>query len=88
MSMNLNIPVNINLKLVKSVEEATHILALKDYGIIGRGDLVEIHDYSGMRYVYDIDVLGFTRENAILDEWEENLLYKLDIKIEGNKWLD
>lgn len=64
---------NVELKKVDNIEDATHILALNDYGTIKRGDIVEVSDLSGCLYVYDMDA---DEENEILNEIEQNFLYE------------
>jgi len=71
----MNFETSIHMELVQTVEEATHIIALKDYGRIKRGQLVEIHDYCGIPYVFDNDVTEYEEENNLLDDYEQNLLY-------------
>lgn len=74
----MNINVNLDLKRVYSIDEATHILALKDYGNIKKDDIVEIYSYCGLNYVWD---MGAFPENELLNEIEDNILLKMEANL-------
>lgn len=79
----MNIDVTMNLELVDDIKEATHIIALKDYGEIKRGEMVQYANMFGHQVIHGTDLREITEaEEQLLVEWKENLCYKVHIAAE------
>lgn len=74
----MDVNIKINVKRVYDLEEATHILATKDYGKIKKDEVVEIYDFCGTDYVYDF---GADEENELFNELDENILLIFEASI-------